>query len=107
MLNLLSAFSGLGMESMTRGAGWMFLDIGRRIERTLHTLALIENTLVTAGAELTPILEAVLEIADSSMTYRYRYLTSLQLAPVLDLLISDETNPRMSFVVRVVSPRAN
>ncbi len=94
MLNLLSAFSGLGMESMTRGAGWMFLDIGRRIERTLHTLALIERTLVPAVAELIPMLEAVLEIADSSMTYRYRYLTTLQLAPVLDLLISDETNPR-------------
>ena len=28
------------------------------------------------------------------MTYRYRYLTSLQLAPVLDLLLIDETNPR-------------
>jgi uncharacterized circularly permuted ATP-grasp superfamily protein/uncharacterized alpha-E superfamily protein len=94
MLNYLSAFSGLGMESMTRGAGWMFLDIGRRIERTIHTLALIERTLVPGDIELLPILEAVLEIADSSMTYRYRYLTSLQLAPVLDLLISDETNPR-------------
>ena len=28
------------------------------------------------------------------MTYRYRYLTTLQLAPVLDLLLTDETNPR-------------
>lgn len=72
----------------------MFLDIGRRIERALSTLALIENTLVPADRELIPILEAVLEIADSSMTYRYRYLTTLQLAPVLDLLISDESNPR-------------
>ena len=40
------------------------------------------------------MLEALLEIADSSMTYRYRYLTTLQLAPVLDLLLTDETNPR-------------
>lgn len=94
MLNLLSAFSGLGMESMTRGAGWMFLDMGRRTERSLHTLSLIERVLVPTDVDLTPILEAVLEIADSSMTYRYRYLTSLQLAPVLDLLISDESNPR-------------
>jgi uncharacterized alpha-E superfamily protein len=36
----------------------------------------------------------LLEIADSSMTYRYRYLTTLQLAPMLDLLLADETNPR-------------
>ncbi|MFO0870144.1 MAG: circularly permuted type 2 ATP-grasp protein [Pirellulales bacterium] len=94
ILNLLSAFSGLGMESMTRGPGWRFLDMGRRIERALHTLRLIKRTLVTARGELTPLLEAVLEIADSTMTYRYRYLTSLQLAPVLDLILVDETNPR-------------
>jgi uncharacterized alpha-E superfamily protein len=28
------------------------------------------------------------------MTYRRRYLTSLQAAPVCDLLLTDETNPR-------------
>jgi uncharacterized alpha-E superfamily protein len=28
------------------------------------------------------------------MTYRYRYQTSLQLAPVLDLILVDESNPR-------------
>jgi uncharacterized alpha-E superfamily protein len=28
------------------------------------------------------------------MTYRNRYLTNLQLAPLLDLLLTDETNPR-------------
>jgi uncharacterized alpha-E superfamily protein len=49
---------------------------------------------VTLRADMIPTLEAVLEVADSSMTYRYRYLTSLQLAPVLDLLLVDETNPR-------------
>jgi uncharacterized circularly permuted ATP-grasp superfamily protein/uncharacterized alpha-E superfamily protein len=94
MLNLLSALSGLGTESMTRGPGWRFLDMGRRLERALHTLRLLRQTLVYPPAELTPLLEALLEIADSSMTYRYRYLTSLQLAPVLDLLLVDETNPR-------------
>ncbi|MFI5308241.1 MAG: alpha-E domain-containing protein, partial [Polyangiales bacterium] len=31
---------------------------------------------------------------DSSMTYRRRYLASLQLAPVVDLLLIDESNPR-------------
>jgi len=40
------------------------------------------------------VLEALLEIADSSMTYRNRYLTTLRLAPLLDLLMTDETNPR-------------
>jgi uncharacterized alpha-E superfamily protein len=40
------------------------------------------------------VLEALLEIADSTMTYRRRYLSMLQAAPVLDLLLADETNPR-------------
>jgi uncharacterized circularly permuted ATP-grasp superfamily protein/uncharacterized alpha-E superfamily protein len=90
----LSAFSGLGMESMTRGPGWRFLDMGRRIERALHTIRLLQSTLVADGHEERPVLEALLEIADSSMTYRNRYLTMLRVAPLLDLLITDETNPR-------------
>src|SRR5579862_1708008 len=40
------------------------------------------------------VLEAVLDIADSSITYRSRYLTSLQTDLVLDLLLADEANPR-------------
>ena len=94
LLNLLSAFSGLCNDSMTRGPGWRFLDMGRRLERGLQTLHLIGGLLVDAQTDLLPRLEAMLEIADSSMTYRYRYLTTLQLPPVLDLVLSDESNPR-------------
>ena len=36
----------------------------------------------------------LLEVADSSMTYRSRYFTTLQPEPVLDLLMADENNPR-------------
>jgi uncharacterized alpha-E superfamily protein len=39
-------------------------------------------------------LEALLEVSDSIMTYRARYRTAFQLAPVLDLLLMDETNPK-------------
>jgi uncharacterized alpha-E superfamily protein len=35
-----------------------------------------------------------LEVADSSMTYRSRYFTTLQPLAVLDVLMVDETNPR-------------
>ena len=41
-----------------------------------------------------PLLESVLDVADSGMTYRRRYLASLQVVPVVDLLLTDETNPR-------------
>lgn len=94
LLQGISAFSGLCSDSMTRGPGWRFLDMGRRIERALQMLQIVRGLLVDAAGDMLPRLEAMLEIADSSMTYRYRYLTSLQLAPVLDLILADETNPR-------------
>jgi uncharacterized alpha-E superfamily protein len=94
VFNLLSALSGLMTESMTRGPGWRFVDMGRRLERGLTVLRLLRKTLVRNQAESVSLLESVLEIADSAMTYRYRYMTSLQLAPLLDLLLTDETNPR-------------
>jgi uncharacterized alpha-E superfamily protein len=89
-----AAFGGLAMESMTRGYAWRFLDMGRRIERALGTLTLLRGTLQTETEREGSVLEAVLEIADSSMTYRRRYMTTLQVAPVLDLLVADESNPR-------------
>ena len=90
----LAAFAGLVDESMTRTQGWRFLDIGRRLERALHTVALAQNMLIDVDAHDAPVLEAFLEVADSLMTYRSRYLATLQAAPVLDLVLTDETNPR-------------
>jgi len=90
----LAAFSGLGVENMTRGPGWHFLDMGRRLERAVYTVDLLRSLLVEVGEHEATVLETLLEIADSSMTYRSRYLTTLQCAPVLDLLLMDETNPR-------------
>ncbi len=39
-------------------------------------------------------LEALLEVADSIITYRSRYRTRFMIEPVLDLLLVDETNPK-------------
>jgi len=90
----LAAFAGLSTESMTRTQGWRFLDIGRRLERSLYTISLARNAVVQVPVQEGPVLESLLEVADSQMTYRSRYLSSLQLAPVLDLILTDETNPR-------------
>ncbi len=90
----LSAFSGIVMESMTRGLGWQFLDVGRRIERAIQVVKLLDAGLVRPAPDEPRRLENVLEIADSAMTYRSRYLTSVQLPLLLDLLLLDEANPR-------------
>lgn len=93
-IRMLAAFSGLMEENMIRGPEWHFLDLGRRLERAAHTTGLLRHTLVEADAQEGSVLEALLEIGDSSITYRSRYLTALQCAPVLDLLLTDDTNPR-------------
>jgi uncharacterized circularly permuted ATP-grasp superfamily protein/uncharacterized alpha-E superfamily protein len=90
----LAAFGGLAMESMTRGAGWRFLDMGRKIERCVQIIGLVRGSVTLPSGQEGPVLEALLEISDSSMTYRRRYQGSLQTAAVLDLLLADETNPR-------------
>ncbi len=90
----LAAIEGMCMESMTRSHVFRFLDIGRRLERALQTTELLESCLIESSGIDTDALEAVLEIADSVMTYRSRYLANLQLPAVLDLLLTDETNPR-------------
>ncbi len=90
----LSAFSGLGMESMTRDAGLAVPGHGPPHRAVAAHAAPLRSTLVVPTDSETAVMEAVLEIADSLMTYRSRYLSTLQPAPVLDLLLSDETNPR-------------
>ena len=94
-LRLLAAFSGTGSENMTRNFAWRFLDMGRRVERACQAVDLMRGLL--AGREdpvASGTLPLLLELADSSMTYRSRYLMTPLLAPVLDLLLLDETNPR-------------
>lgn len=94
LLRNLSAFTGLALENMTRTQAWQFLQLGRRIERGLQTSNLVRVMLHSGGATEHAVLEALLEVADSIMTYRSRYLARVQLAPVLDLLLTDESNPR-------------
>ena len=93
MITDLAAFSGMEMENMTRGHGWRFLDIGRRLERAANMTTLLTRSLA-AGLPHHVMLGPFLEIADSTMTYRRRYFAEPQLTPVLDLLVADPTNAR-------------
>jgi uncharacterized circularly permuted ATP-grasp superfamily protein/uncharacterized alpha-E superfamily protein len=93
MITDLAAFSGMASESMTRGHGWLFLDIGRRLERSLGITRLVRSALDASPSQVA-ILNPLLEVADSAMTYRRRYFAEAQLPPVLDLLLADGTNPR-------------
>ena len=91
-LKSLAAFSGLSQENMVRGAGWRFLDIGRRLERGVTTCRYARH-FAESG---TPgnCLDALLDLTDSQITYRSRYLLGASLQPVLDLVMLDPYNPR-------------
>lgn len=90
----ISAFAGLLMESTTRGYGWRFVDLGRRLERALQMTEWLRVGIAHAPFENEPYLEVLLQIADSSITYRTRYLATLRTEYVLELLLTDEANPR-------------
>jgi len=90
----LAAFSGLEMENMTRGHAWRFLDMGRRLERAINVVTLLQTGLVSREAHGSAVLGPILEIGDSSMTYRRRYFGHPEWPTVVDLLIADDGNPR-------------
>ena len=94
MIQHLAAVNGMVMENMTRSYAWRFLEMGRRLERVRHLSKLIRHLSTRGNPEGTGSLNLLLELADSSITYRTRYKAEAKLAAVLDLLLADETNPR-------------
>jgi uncharacterized alpha-E superfamily protein len=103
-IGTLASLRGIEMESMTRGPGWHFLSIGRRLERSVHLVRLFRRIIVPLTPQTWPALEMLLEVADSSMAYRSRYFTILQPAPALDLLMNEEVNPQsLAFQIKDLS----
>jgi uncharacterized circularly permuted ATP-grasp superfamily protein/uncharacterized alpha-E superfamily protein len=92
LLLLLSAVRGSTLDNMVRSHAWTFLDMGRRVERGSMMLTVLRVMLAPGAARVH--MEVLLEVADSLLTYRARYLSQLQVAPVVDLLLTDESNPR-------------
>ena len=93
-LELLSAFSGMERENINRGSGWLFLSLGRRLERAIYLTYELRHVTKPLAVENWAYLERLLEVADSTVTYRTRYFTHLQPLAVLDILMADEHNPR-------------
>ncbi|NWD66155.1 circularly permuted type 2 ATP-grasp protein [Pseudomonas gingeri] len=100
----LAALSGFALDDMTRDEGWRFLMIGRRIERLQFLSSSLAAFLRGIAVFDQAGLEWLLELGNSSITYRSRYLAVPQLIPVLDLLLLDEQNPHaVLFQLKLVS----
>ncbi|CAD5203629.1 circularly permuted type 2 ATP-grasp protein [Pseudomonas sp. FEN] len=100
----LAALSGFALDDMTRDEGWRFLMIGRRIERLQFLSSSLAAFLRGIAVFDQAGLAWLLELGNSSITYRSRYLAVPQLIPVLDLLLLDEQNPHaVLFQLKLVS----
>ena len=91
-LRIIASFSGLAQENMTQLAGWRFLELGRRIERAILTGRFVRELADDEAPD--GALDALLELCDSQITYRQRYIMIAARAPVIDLVLLDPNNPR-------------
>jgi len=94
MLLSLAALAGFALDDMTQDDGWRLLMLGRRLERLQFLSTLLAQRLAAGSTPTQAELEWLLDIGDSTITYRTRYLASPQLAATIDLLVFDQTNPR-------------
>lgn len=91
---LANTVAGVSAEGMVRGGGRLFLELGRRVERALASAYVLATVLDQPAVRIEGTLRLLLELSDSAITYRTRYLSVLQPAPVLDLVLADTGNPR-------------
>ena len=91
----LSSLAGLFNESTVRGPAWRFLEIGRRVERSLGLLSVFENVVSPADPNLrNSLFDYVLAASESLVAYRRRYRSDAVLDALVDLLLLDDANPR-------------
>ena len=92
---LITTVAGIGLEheNVTHTDVWLFAMLGRRIERA-HQISATVNTVMSCERNDQRVLESLLRLFDSVMTYRSRYRSGLDNRLVLQLLLLDEVNPR-------------
>lgn len=107
ILLLLSAFTGITQENFTHGDGWRFMVLGRRLERVQHSCSVM-SIMMMRDHDNVALLETLLKLFDSTMTYRSRYRSQMDARLVLRLLINDELNPRsLAFQLKKIQETIN
>ncbi len=88
----LSGLNGQIQENMTRSYGWRLLELGRRLERGQFGLTVLDALVQQASSST--YLYLLLDLSDSTITYRARYQNTPVLENLLHLLLLDDSNPR-------------
>ncbi len=78
-MTIIAALSGLFDENFNRGAGWVFYVMGRCVERGVNTCRLLRQFAGDDATEHT--LGVMLDLIDSQITYRSRYLVGVARRP--------------------------
>jgi uncharacterized circularly permuted ATP-grasp superfamily protein/uncharacterized alpha-E superfamily protein len=94
LLLSLAALAGFALDDMTQDDGWRLMMVGRRLERLQFLAELLAHRLGARSPPTQGELEWLLDIGDSTITYRTRYIASPRLGQTLDLLVFDQSNPR-------------
>ena len=96
-----AALAGLWQESTVRGPAWRIGDAGRRLERCLVVLDLVEAARPNADGDATvaeevdtAATEVLLAANDSLVAYRRRYRSDVEWTAAVELLVRDPSNPR-------------
>lgn len=96
LVTALAALSGLMQESMIRGVGWRFMELGRRIERARQIINSVRNLMapVTEEGTQSTLLTALLISMEVMITYRRRGRVRRGIEMGLELVMLDDSNPR-------------
>ncbi len=94
LLLSLAGLAGFALDDMTQDDGWRLMMVGRRLERLQFLAELLAQRLHRGETPSQSELEWLLDIGDSTITYRTRYLAAPRLGSTIDLLVFDQSNPR-------------
>jgi uncharacterized alpha-E superfamily protein len=90
----LAAVTGAQSDRMTRDHGWRLLTVGRLIERLIAVTASLRCLLQGGALASEAGIALMLELFDSTITFRARYQRHEDLLALTDLLVLAEDNPR-------------
>jgi uncharacterized circularly permuted ATP-grasp superfamily protein/uncharacterized alpha-E superfamily protein len=90
----LAALTGMQSDRMTRDHGWRFLTAGRLVERLIGLAGSIAAFESQGALGSAPGMALLLELFDSTITFRARWQRHEDLLALTDLLVLDSTNPR-------------
>jgi uncharacterized circularly permuted ATP-grasp superfamily protein/uncharacterized alpha-E superfamily protein len=96
LVTSLLAFAGLIHESMVRGNGWHFMEMGRRMERTLQIVSVLRSMLTSKfeDTEEEVLIETALLCGEALISYRRRYQNGVNIENGLEMILLNSKNPR-------------